>query len=464
MASEDTLNLDFIKELLASSDEIPEEKFNPEDSSPEGLDLTGDAEAVIPEEEYRDPLIRKFAQVSQGQRSIPEETPEQIDEEPEEKRGNLLVRFFGFLGKTAITLAALALTALLVTGMVLIFGNGTTSSAGAASDVTIMDKFDMFMTNQVSNALDGVLSIEKVYWLSDTDLVAPEPNPAGYGTAASAAELGWLLEEAKDLIGGQDMLFSTETQIWEEDQIYYYYDETILVITWKEVIDNCTYTISEVKIAHPSQFRRFLADGTFGSDKQYVTTEMASSVNAVVASSGDFYKFRRNGIVVYEGNIQRFETRHADSCYINEDGDLLFTYRNQIADIEEAEQFVKDNKVRFSLAFGPILVDNGVECAPASYALGEIDGFYSRMALCQRDDLHYLLINSTAERDSQKRHTIKHFAQIVADKGCDKAYALDGGQTTVITMDDKYINDVDYGFQRQISDIIYFATALPNGE
>ena len=88
----------------------------------------------------------------------------------------------------------------------------------------------------------------------------------------------------------------------------------------------------------------------------------------------------------------------------------------------------------------------------------------TRMALCQRDKLHYLLINSTAERDTQKRHTVKHFAQIVAEKGCQKAYALDGGQTTVITMDDQYINDVDYGFQRQISDIIYFATALPDGE
>ena len=86
------------------------------------------------------------------------------------------------------------------------------------------------------------------------------------------------------------------------------------------------------------------------------------------------------------------------------------------------------------------------------------------MALCQRDDLHYLLINSTAERDSQKRHNIKHFAQIVAELGCQKAYALDGGQTTVITMDDEFINDVDFGYQRKISDIIYFATALPDGE
>ena len=388
----------------------------------------------------------------------------QEDEQPDEKKEKETVKILAVLAKTAIVLVCLAMTAVLLGSVVLVLGGGSASAAAASANVTIMDKFDMFMTNQISSALEGVLNIEKVYWLSDSDQVAPEPNPDNYGTADSASELGWLLEEAANLIGGQDMLFTTDTEIWTEDKIYYYYDETILVITWKEVIDNCTYTFSEVKIAHPSQFRRFLAGGEFGSDKQYVTTEMATSVNAVVASSGDFYKYRRDGVVVYESAIQRFEGRNADSCYINDEGDLLFSYRNEIPDEAAARKFVEDNRIRFSLVFGPVLVDNGVECVPGSYPMGEINGYYSRMALCQRDKLHYLLINSTAERDTQKRHTVKHFAQIIAEKGCQKAYALDGGQTTVITMDDRYINDVDFGFQRKISDIIYFATALPDGE
>ena len=447
MASEDTINLEQIKKLISSME------FAEDDQSEQMPERPAVSEEKLCEEMQ-----------PQEETLQPEEEPQQAAEQPDDKKPGLAVRFIGFLAKTAVTLVSLGLIAVLLGSVVLVLGGGSASAAAASANVTIMDKFDMFMTNRISSALEGVLNIEKVYWLSDADQVAPKPDPENYGTASSAAELGWLLEEAAELIDGQDMLFSTETQIWTEDQIYYYYDETILVITWKEVIDNCTYTFSEVKIAHPSQFRRFLAGGEFGSDKQYVTTEMATSVNAVVASSGDFYKFRRNGVVVYEGEIQRFEGRHADSCYINDQGDLLFSYRNEIPDEAAARKFVEDNNVRFSLVFGPVLVDNGVECAPESYSLGEINGYYSRMALCQRDQLHYLLINSTAERDSQKRHTVKHFAQIIAEKGCQKAYALDGGQTTVITMDDRYINDVDYGFQRQISDIIYFATALPDGE
>ena len=59
-------------------------------------------------------------------------------------------------------------------------------------------------------------------------------------------------------------------------------------------------------------------------------------------------------------------------------------------------------------------------------------------------------------------HTIHRFAQNLLDRGVTKAYALDGGQTAVIAMDGQLINAVLYGQQRRISDIIYFATAIPD--
>ena len=62
------------------------------------------------------------------------------------------------------------------------------------------------------------------------------------------------------------------------------------------------------------------------------------------------------------------------------------------------------------------------------------------------------------------RMTINEFANVLANLGVQKAYALDGGQTTVICMEDRLISYPDYGTQRQISDIIYFATAMPNGD
>lgn len=365
----------------------------------------------------------------------------------------------GFLAAVVCTAATLGVLA----GVALMSG-GKSAASGSVGNVTIMDKFDMFMTNQISNALDGVLSIKKVYWLSDSDQVAPKPDPDNYGTAATPGELMWLLEEAKDLIGDQEMLFNENTPVYEKEPIRYYYDETILVITWKQVVDRGMYTMSEVRIAHPSQFRRFLAGGEFGSDKLYATTDMAASVNAVVATSGDYYRFRRNGAVVYEGQLRRFEGKHVDTCFINADGDLLFAYRGDLETEEQALKFVTDNNVRFSMAFGPILVDDGKACAPASYTLGEIRDRYSRAALCQLDTLHYLLVSAGGGGGVyEQRHTIGELARNLEAMGVEKAYALDGGQTTVIAMDGKLINFVDFGNQRLISDIIYFATAMPEG-
>lgn len=361
------------------------------------------------------------------------------------------------------TLFSLCLIAVFCYNFILSSGTKETVSQEKAAPVTIMDKFDMYVTNAIADALDGVLAIEKVYWLSDHDLVAPEPNPAGYGEVRSYEELVPILKKAEKLLAGQTLAFTPDRPVWDGDTIHYYYDETILVIAWKEIVNECVYTVAEVKVAHPSQFRRFLAGGEFGSDKQYRTTEMAASVNAVVASSGDFYAYRKYGAVVYESTLRRFEGENVDTCYITEDGDLLFTYRNQLKTEAEAEKFIKDNKVRFSLAFGPVLVDGGEIKVPADYILGEVNGTYSRAAICQWDKLHYLIVNTSQEQSYWHRHKVRAFAEFIRDLGCNTAYALDGGQTTAIVMNDELVTLPDYQTQRRISDIIYFATALPNG-
>ena len=47
--------------------------------------------------------------------------------------------------------------------------------------------------------------------------------------------------------------------------------------------------------------------------------------------------------------------------------------------------------------------------------------------------------------------------------GVTTAYALDGGQTATIVSGNQLMNPVDYGGERETSDIIYFATAVPDG-
>ena len=381
------------------------------------------------------------------------------------KENRFLPAFFEGVGGLVASGISLVVLAVLLLSLALSSGSKPESVSTSASGMAIMDKFDMAVTNQISKALDGIITIEKSYWLSDTELVAPEADYDHFGTADSPAELAWLLEETADLVGDQELIFNMDTPVWENDKIYYYYDESILAIAWKQKIDNCIFTLAEIKVADGSQFRRFLAGGEFGSDKQFVTTEMAASVNAIVATSGDFYKFRQNGIVVYDGQVQRFEGKYIDTCFIDKNGDLILSYKKEFSNKDEAQVFVDENNIRFSLVFGPILVDNYQAVKTTGYPLGEVFDEYTRAAVCQVGEKHYMFANVTTEPDYGflRRMTINQFAECLANLGVQKAYALDGGQTTVICMQDQLISYPDYGTQRQISDIIYFATAMPNG-
>ena len=382
------------------------------------------------------------------------------------RRTPVVLVLLGLLVKAALMLGSILVAGLLLVNMVTSVGSGASNTAGSTSDVAIMDRYDMYMTNRISGALEGVLNIEKVYWLSDNDEVAPKPKAENFGTAATAAELMWLLEEAADLIGDRELTFNADIPLWEHGQFHYYYDETILVIYWQQMMDGIVHNVAEVIVADASQFRRGLAGGEFGSDKQFVPSQIAQSVNAVVATSGDFYKFRQNGIIVHEGELKRFEGKFIDTCFIDDQGDLLFVKRGEMSTEAEAEKYIEDHNVRFSLAFGPVMVENGKNVVPASYPIGEITGNYTRASVCQKGKLHYMFISTSSYMDYGlvQRQTLKQFADNLIELGAVNAYALDGGQTTVIAINGQLVTSPDYEAERQISDIIYFATALPDGE
>lgn len=338
------------------------------------------------------------------------------------------------------------------------------SLVATQTNAGIMDKFDRFVTNNIMVELgDKVgVEVEQSYWLSDSDMVAPEPDQSAYGQTDDPATLQWLLDDAAKLLDGQETLFTTETPIKEGSTVYYYLDETIFAITWKQVVNNCTYTFSEVKIAHPSQFRRFLSEGQYGSGVLHTASEMATSVNAVVASAADYYSYRRGGVVVTNGTLHRSEgTSFLDTCFINEEGDLLFKTRGELKNADDVAQFVEENNVRFTVCFGPLMLLDGEYRVPYTYSLGEITECYPRAALCQMDKLHYVLVAANTEAPNYGMPTVSQFARSLQEMGIPTAYTLDGGQTATIVMNDQTINTISYGSEREISDIIYFATAMP---
>lgn len=360
----------------------------------------------------------------------------------------------------AAAAAALAL-AIPVLGPLLYAGSsGNGAFLPPAKDVAIMDGFDGHIRRTVADSLESMEPIRWIWELSDEDLIAPEPNPACYGSTDDPSSLQWLLDEAQRTLNVGPTVFTADTKIMEGSQVRYYLDDSIFVITWKQIVNWSVYSMSEVKVAHASQFRRYVSDGVYGSESLYYPSAMAQTVNAVTASNGDFYMMRSWGVNIYMGQVQNVATT-VDSCYIDGNGDLLFTRAGEIQTVEEAQAFADAHDVRFSLAFGPVMVEDGVNVVPSQYPLGEINDRYARAALCQMGELHYLLVAANQEGGYKGLVTSSGFADELVKLGVEKAFALDGGQTAAIVTGDKLINRPVYGVQRPMSDIIYFATAIP---
>ena len=91
-----------------------------------------------------------------------------------------------------LILAAVCFAAcgILLPRLALSAGTQKPASGSESAGVEIMNKLDMYVTNRMAGALEGLEGVEviqKEYWLSDSDIVAPKPNPDNYGTATDPA-------------------------------------------------------------------------------------------------------------------------------------------------------------------------------------------------------------------------------------------------------------------------------------
>ena len=305
------------------------------------------------------------------------------------------------------------------------------------------------------------------YTLPEDALWGHVPKEENFLETEDPYAVAALLErpEAKALIGEKSLVWNPELPFVPGTLIRCYLDESILCILWQEPENNCMGTFSEIFISDGSQLRRKISSDEPWSFWFELTSEFARDTNAVLAVGGDFYYHDRNcGVAVYQRQILRFRPDNADTCFITADGDMLFLYRGDGISQAETEQFLIDNDVVFSLAFGPVLVDEGVNVTPEFYPWGEVDMFYARSALGLLGRHHYLTMNincDTTRPELDHLPNLQDAGYAMARRGCRKAYTLDGGQTATTAFHYQLINPVQFGKEKAISDIIYFASAAP---
>ena len=303
------------------------------------------------------------------------------------------------------------------------------------------------------------------YSIDEGALCGPAPDESGFTVTADPAEIAALLDspEARRLIGEEDLVWNPELPFLPGTLTRCYLDESILCIVWQEREAKGVGTFSEIFVADGSQLRRKISGDEPWTMRFETTTDYARDTNAVLAVGGDFYYHdRKCGISVYDRQIVRFRPDNADTCFITADGDMLFRYRGDETSQADTEQFIRDHDVVFSLAFGPVLIDDGVDVTPDYYPWGEIHDEYARSALGLLGRHHYLTMNiNCGTGDLYYLCTLRAAADAMVKRGCYKAYTLDGGQTATTVFHYQLVNPVQFGWEKPISDVIYFATAVP---
>ena len=335
------------------------------------------------------------------------------------------------------------------------------------------DEFDSTSSIMVSDAVSDIAELPRVYVLPLADEPAPKPDSELFGTK-------------KDTPVGMESPIT----------VSFYEDETISVKCWREEYMGATLNLSEIYIAHPSQFRRAFAGGSYDSKVRYTPVAIASSVNAVVAMNADYCQYRTEGVVIHHRELMRHKLgRKLDVLLYDVDGNL-----HTVRDTElYSSGILNKYDIIYSFTFGPTLVDGGEVCDTkhlTGYSMGEVRSIEPRAAIGQLDgDRHYLLctvdgrtkrIQFTEEEmdkmlaeitDPEEYEelleefeypgfepsglTIVQFAKFMHSKGCSVAYAMDGGQTATMIFNGRAYNTPAYGGQRTVSDILYFASALP---
>lgn len=235
-----------------------------------------------------------------------------------------------------------------------------------------------------------------------------------------------------------------------------YLDPSLHVVIETGRKDECDYWAARVKISHPSQLRTAAAAGF---ENEYTTKGIfiAKRQNAVLAINADYYTYYKYGYILRQGQVFRDKLRaERDVLAIDEDGNfhILFTPdRNTMTPTLDGKKLIN------VFHFGPALVVDGeVGTLEASYWLAP-ESKRQRMCIAQTGELEYLALCCAGPLRGSQGMTLYQFADLAKELGAQTAYNLDGGDSTMMFFNGQKVNDKKNKNTRDISDIIYFASA-----
>jgi exopolysaccharide biosynthesis protein len=224
--------------------------------------------------------------------------------------------------------------------------------------------------------------------------------------------------------------------------------------------DKVTYYVADVQVTDATIVKSAFANDQFGENIIANPSEIAASVNAVLAINGDYYGFRDTGIVVRNG-VKFRDSGARQGLALYADGSMKLYDETTTS----ADELIEDG-VWNTLSFGPGLVEGGKAISgidqievDTNFGNHSIQGQQPRTGIGFIDTNHLLFVVVDGRSAGYSRGvTMPEFAEIFTGLGAQVAYNLDGGGSSAMVFQDKLVNNpLGKGKERGTSDILYVA-------
>lgn len=241
-----------------------------------------------------------------------------------------------------------------------------------------------------------------------------------------------------------------------------YEDESLSVHIDEILTDKQRVFIAYFTVKSPTQLRTAMA-GAPNSMVTALPSRMGKKLNAVLVVNGEFYVQRTHDTIIYrQGEMIRNEPDPLkDVLIIDEAGDFhIFTSENKKEEIEAYK--ANGGSIVNAFSFGPAYVVDGVPVTPRENYYFTPNEHLSRTVIAQVDELSYAFVMVEGIAHDKIGFTQKEMADFLATMNFKQAYALDGGQSTVMLFNRKYVGRINKNTERAQSDIVYVVSAVPD--
>lgn len=234
-----------------------------------------------------------------------------------------------------------------------------------------------------------------------------------------------------------------------------YTDGNIAIVLTDYRIADTTVHVADVTLSSAEYLRTALAQNAYGRNVTQKTSEIADSVNAILAINGDYYGAQRSGYVIRGGVLYRSTSSgNAEDLVIWRDGSFSIINESEISAEALLEQGAWD-----VLSFGPALIESGEIAVSAGDEVGRAMASNPRTAIGVISEGHYVFIVADGRTGDDDGLTLYELAAFMQTLGVQTGYNLDGGGSSSMVFMGTVINTPTTSGrssgERSVSDIVY---------